>query len=147
MTATIETKTVRTILGRMERGEDLYETLGSVTREHGLRLGWVDGLGAVEKATLAYYDQEKKTYNSFEIERRLEITNLTGNVSLKDGQPMVHAHVTLADEEGRAFGGHLLPGTTVFACEFRVEELAGPDLVRGFDAATGLPLWVPPAQS
>ena len=35
---------------------------------------------------------------------------------------MVHAHVTLGDAEGRAFGGHLAAGTPVFACEFVIQE-------------------------
>ena len=54
---------------------------------------------------------------------------------------MVHAHVTLSDEQGNAFGGHLAPGTVIFACEFVIQELAGDALTRGFDEQTGLPLW------
>jgi uncharacterized protein len=64
-----------------------------------------------------------------------------GNISLKDGNPMVHAHITLADEAGKAYGGHLIPGTVVFACEFILQVFEQPLLERGFDEATGLPLW------
>ena len=49
--------------------------------------------------------------------------------------------VPLADDAGCAFGGHLAPGTIVFACEFCVHVLDGPDLCRGVDDETGLPLW------
>ncbi len=69
-----------------------------------------------------------------------EITKLVGNVSLKEGRPMVHAHVTLADE-GKAFGGHLAPGTVVFACEFIIQVFEGVSLTRSLDAETGLQLW------
>ncbi len=34
---------------------------------------------------------------------------------MKDGEIFVHAHITLADRKGRAYGGHLMPGTMVFA--------------------------------
>lgn len=67
--------------------------------------------------------------------------NLTGNVSIRDGSPLVHAHVSLADYSGNAFGGHLAPGTTVFACEYIIQAFTGETLVREQDSETGLPLW------
>lgn len=36
---------------------------------------------------------------------------------------MVHAHITLADSAGAAYGGHFAPGTAVFACEPAIEVL------------------------
>jgi len=66
---------------------------------------------------------------------------LVGNISLKDGRPFLHAHVTLADKEGHAFGGHLAPGTIVFVCELVVQALEGPEFTRELDQETGLPLW------
>jgi hypothetical protein len=49
--------------------------------------------------------------------------------------------LTLADHDGRAFGGHAAPGCVVFACELVVTELLGPALDRAHDDVTGLPLW------
>lgn len=129
------------IMGRMHRGEDLLDTLTSIVRENRVILGRIQALGAVERATLAYYDQIRWTYHPIAFEGRYEITQLIGNVSMRDGQPMVHAHVTLADEKGKAFGGHLLSGTPVFACEFWIQPFSGPELDRGYDEQTGLPLW------
>ena len=58
---------------------------------------------------------------------------------------MVHAHVTLGDKDGQAFGGHLAEGTLVFACEFAIlEHQSATSLVRQIDGPTGLFLW--PAQ-
>ena len=54
---------------------------------------------------------------------------------------MVHAHLTLADEDGSAYGGHLMPGTEVFACEIILEAFEGPGFERRLDHETGLPLW------
>lgn len=128
-------------VGKLDRGDDLLEALTDVARENGIRLGQVKAIGALEKACIAYYDQTTKTYNYLDLSGGHEILNLTGNISRKDGEPMVHAHVTLSDEEGRAFGGHLGKGSVVFACEFWIQPWIGPDLVRGFDEDTGLPLW------
>ena len=54
---------------------------------------------------------------------------------------MVHAHINLADSEGRTFGGHLAEGTTIFATELYLEELKGEKKIRRFDQETGLTLW------
>ena len=70
-----------------------------------------------------------------------EILNLNGNISLKDGEPMVHAHIILADQNGNSFGGHLEEGTKVFASEIQIEEFSKPDKNRKYDQATGLTLW------
>lgn len=129
------------LLGRLQRGDDLLEALTVLVRQEGVRLGRLEALGAVEKARVGYYDQEAYEYRYLDFDQDLEILALVGNVSLRDGQPMVHAHLTLGDAQGRAFGGHLVPGTRVFACEFAIEVLEGAELHRGHDEATRLPLW------
>jgi hypothetical protein len=129
------------LMGKLEHGADLLAALTRICREHDIRLGRVEAIGAVSKACIGYYDQAGREYRFMELDRPLEILKLAGNVSVRDGSPMVHAHVTLGEENGQAIGGHLANGTTVFACEFAVEAFAGEDLVRGFDETTGLPLW------
>jgi hypothetical protein len=95
----------------------------------------------VKKARLGYYNQKEREYHFYELDQTLEITNLVGNVSIKDGVPIVHAHVTFSDKDGHAYGGHLAPGTIVFACEIVIQVLDGPKFERVFDQETGLPLW------
>jgi len=91
---------------------------------------------------MGYYKQEEKSYvDSIELNEKLEIAGCMGNISLKDGSMMVHAHISLSDISGKTYGGHLRPGTTVFAAEYFIQELTGKQLVRGKDEATGLPLW------
>ena len=128
-------------MGKLTYGADLLEELTEVCRKEKVQLGRVEALGAVSRARLGFYNQQTREYQFFELDQPLEITKLVGNVSLKDGKPMVHAHVTLADEAGKAFGGHLAPGTIVFACEFILQAFEGPTFERGFDEQTGLPLW------
>ncbi len=136
-----EVKGARCLMGRLKHGADLLEELTAVCADQGVRLGRVEALGALQKARLGYYDQDKSEYRFIELDEHLEMTGLVGNVSLRDGQPMIHAHVTLADEQGRAYGGHLAPGTVVFACEFCLQAFEGPEFERGLDEETGLPLW------
>ena len=131
----------RRLIGRLQCGSDLLDGLSRICVEENVKLGWVEALGAVSKARLTCYDQEAREYRSIEMDRELEITALVGNVSLKDGKAMLHAHVTLADETGRAYGGHLASGTIVFACEFIIQVFDAPILTRSFDVETGLQLW------
>jgi uncharacterized protein len=139
---TLEVKSGRRFMGRLAKGDDLLAALERCCQEQGITLGEVRALGAVSRARVGYYHQGNRQYQFLALEQPLEILALVGNISLKDGQAMVHAHVTLADEEGRAYGGHLAPGTVVFACEFVLQEYqATPGFVRQMDEATGLFLW------
>ena len=128
-------------MGKLPHGADLLEALTEICVKEGIKLGRIEAIGAVRKARIGFYDQKCREYRFIDLDSPMEITNLTGNVSLRDGAPFVHAHITLADEEGRCFGGHLAPGTEVFACEFALHTLDGPDLERRYDEETGLPLW------
>lgn len=136
-----EVKFSKALMGRLSYGEDMLEELTDICRRERIALAQIKAIGAVKRAKLGYYNQAERVYNLFDINKPLEITNLSGNISLKDGVPMIHAHLTLADREGRAFGGHLAPGTIVFACEFIISILDGQSFDREFDEETGLPLW------
>ncbi len=137
-----EIKPVRKIMGRLAKGADLLGALEEQCRLHNITLGEVWAIGAVTKARIGYYKQDIQKYMFLDLDRPMEILTLIGNVSLKDGQPMVHAHVTLSDDEGRACGGHLAQGAPIFACEFVIQECKSEKLFqRALDEETGLFLW------
>ena len=136
-----EFTTGRVIVARLTHGADLLDEIVTLAQRHGIEAGALQGLGALQRARLAYYDQTGKQYAEFAIDRPLEITSLTGNLSRRDGAPASHVHLTLAGHDGHAFGGHAAPGCEIFACELVVTELLGPALERAYDAVTGLPLW------
>jgi len=135
----VEKKTV--YMGRLPHGADLLEALTKICTDHSIECGRVEAIGAVQKACIGYYDQTLRAYRFNTIDAPLEILKLSGNISLKDGAPMVHAHITLADDKGRAFGGHLAPGTILFAGECLIEAFDGPAFRRVYDGQTGLMLW------
>ncbi|MCC3144828.1 DNA-binding protein [Halanaerobium sp. Z-7514] len=126
---------------RLQKGDDLLQNLSQIAKENEIKLGSINALGAVFKVVFSYYDQQQREYISLEKEGDFEILNLNGNISLKDGEPMVHAHIILADQNGNSFGGHLEEGTKVFASEIQIEEFSKPDKNRKYDQATGLTLW------
>ncbi|MCF8025001.1 MAG: DUF296 domain-containing protein [Desulfobacteraceae bacterium] len=128
-------------MGRLGYGQDLLEEITAVCTGQNIRLARIEAIGAVQYARLGYYDQNTLEYRFFTIDQPLEITGLIGNVSVRENKPMVHAHITLADKAGNAYGGHLAIGTIVFACEILIETLDGRCFERKFDEETGLPLW------
>jgi predicted DNA-binding protein with PD1-like motif len=128
-------------IGKLSHGKDLLEEMIALCIKENITLGRVEGIGAVQRARVGYYNQAAREYQYIEFNGHLEITNLVGNISIKDNKPFVHAHVTLADEKGNAFGGHLAQGTVIFACEIIVHAFEGPKLTRSYDETTGLPLW------
>ncbi|MCP4178157.1 MAG: DNA-binding protein [bacterium] len=141
MTIIKEVKAKNIYMGKLSHDSDLLEEITKICYENNITLGRVEALGAVKKARLGFYDQNKREYAFSEINKPLEITKLIGNISTKDAKPIIHAHITLSDETDKAFGGHLTPGTIVFACEFIIQSFDGPEFSRGFDEETGLPLW------
>lgn len=134
----------RIIMGRLRKGADLITSLTQVCLEEDVQLGVVRAIGAVARARVGFYDQLNRAYRYLEFDRPHEIISLEGNISRKDGQPFVHAHIALMSEDGRMVGGHLAEGTEVFACEFVITEFIYEEdrtFERVFDEETGLFLW------
>jgi predicted DNA-binding protein with PD1-like motif len=126
---------------RLNTGEDLLDGITAYATDNGIAAAWLTYLGAVSRAALRYYDQDERVYVDFDLDEHLEVLSGVGNVSLLDGKPFVHTHAAFADEDGRAWGGHLNTGTTVWALEIRIQELVGDALVREPDDCTSLSLW------
>ncbi len=137
----VEYRIIRQFLIRLPHGGDLLETLNGICREKKIESGEINVIGAVKSAVVGYYNQQTQEYQAISFESTLEIAACSGNISIKDDSPIVHAHIVLSDETGAATGGHLMPGTIIFAAEAIVVELEGPKLLRQTDSTTGLPLW------
>ncbi len=134
-------KTGRKILRGLPHDGDLLGEIEKLARRENIKTGSVTVIGAVQKARVGYYDQETHEYLETGVEEPMEISSCLGNISLKDGEIFIHAHINLAARDGRVIGGHLAPGTRIFAAECLIEELMGVELERLPDQATGLSLW------
>jgi predicted DNA-binding protein with PD1-like motif len=132
----------RVVVLRLAPGGDLLEELNKLVRAERIELGALSGIGALRNAAVGIFDQERREYIVNKFDEELEICALTGNVSLKDGEPFVHAHLALSDREGRGFGGHIMPGCEIFVTEVIVWEFEGGRLERQpREECGGLALW------
>lgn len=131
----------RVFLERLPKEGDLVEEITKFVKKNNIEKGIVKAIGAVTEAKIGYYNQEAEEYEYTKLNQHLEIVSLLGNISILDGEPMVHAHIALADDEGRTYGGHLAEGTKIFATELYVEEIKGEKKIRTKDKETNLTLW------
>jgi predicted DNA-binding protein with PD1-like motif len=141
MNPLIAIQPVKTVMGRLSHGADLLAELTEICIREKVALGRIEVIGAVQKAKVGFYNQASHEYDWHVFNESMEILSCSGNVSIKDAKPFVHAHMVLSDHLGRAFGGHLAAETILFAGEFVLQAFDGPSLVRGFDETTGLQLW------
>jgi len=131
-------------VGRLPHNSDILGQINNFCSQNNIRSGFVNIIGAVKQVKIGYYDQKEQRYLAIEDKKPgegLEIVSCTGNISIKDQNPFAHLHIIVSAANGNTFGGHLMPGTVVFAGEFIIQEFSGEDLVRCPDKTTGLPLW------
>ena len=119
------------------KDEKVIETLTGICKERGIRNAKLSGIGAVKKTEIGAYDLPEKEYIKKEYPEILELLSFEGNVSLKDGDPFIHAHVVLSDHQMKTFGGHLFETTVGVAGEFFLREFDG-NAYRELDPDIGL---------
>ena len=130
----------RIFLVRAKHDSEIIKFVTELAKENAIMTATFTAIGALKCAKLGFYDQEKHEYLETLLLAPQEIASCVGNISIKEGEPFVHAHVVLADHDGNTKAGHLLEGK-VFAAEVHLTELMGEKLVRKNDAVTGLSLW------
>lgn len=124
---------------RLERGEEIVQSVLGAAHAHGVRAGFVGGIGAVSGAVIGFFDPETRAYKEITFSEPMEILQLSGNLAQKDGEPYAHLHVALASELGQAFGGHLVSATVSVTAEIFVQVLH-TTFTRTFSEEVGLNL-------
>jgi predicted DNA-binding protein with PD1-like motif len=126
---------------RIFSDEDLFESIRKSVEECGVKAGAFFLIGTLKNAVLGYYKEGR--YEHIRIDSPLEIASCMGNVSVDEkNEVMIHPHIVVADEKGKCFGGHLMPGSQVAAtAELVIIEASDLSLQREFDETTKLKLW------
>lgn len=92
---------------RLEKGEEIINSLKSFSKEKRLKSAFFSGIGAGKDFTIGCYDLRKKEYLKREIKKECEILSLIGNISYLKNEIFVHAHIVFSDKNFKIFGGHL----------------------------------------
>lgn len=134
-----ETRIGKSVFARLSENEDLLETVTQVAMKTGIRAGFFFLIGTLKSAKLGFF--REGNYETVEMQQPLEIVSCLGNISVKEDRVFAHAHVTVSDEKGRAFGGHAMPGCIIGVTgELVLVETSGIQLSRKLDERTKLSL-------
>ncbi len=137
-----EFQSAQAYLCRLGYGRDLIEEIGRFCESREITSGIINGVGALQNATLGFYNQTEKKYQTTTLDESLEIISLLGNISIKEGAIFPHLHIAVSDDKHRTLSGHLMSPSEIFACEISILRFEGvTPFHRRPDPVTGLPLW------
>jgi len=125
---------------RLDKGEEVIETLKHFCVDNNIKLGHISGLGATNKIRVGYFDVNKKEYFSREFEGDFEIAPMVGNISTMDGEVYLHCHVNFGDEKFEAHAGHLNSAIISATFEVIIDVIDGV-VEREFSEEIGLNLY------
>lgn len=128
-----------TILLRIDRGEEIVETVRTVAEKEHVRLASVEALGATDDFTVGVYDVVAKRYDSKTFNGPHEIVSLVGTITEKDGAFYQHLHMSAGNKACEVFGGHLNRAVVSVTCEMVIRVLSGV-VGRKPDPETGINL-------
>ena len=124
----------------LAKGDNINKTFESFAEVKGIGCAWLNGIGALENPEIGYYSLEDRSYYRKTFKGEYELTSLIGNITLKEGKPFSHTHITFSDTEFRVFGGHLFNANITAAGEF-IMQFGSDEINREMNAEIGLPLW------
>ena len=125
------------IVVRLDKGDEITESLLSVAKKENVTLADITGIGATDDFTVGVFDIKKGDYNRLRYEGNHEINSLVGNVTTKDGAPYLHLHITCTGGDGSVVGGHLFSARISLTAEIFIHR-AEATLNRAFDPALAI---------
>lgn len=95
----------------LDPGEEAFATLTKFANDAAITAASLTAIGAFERATVGWFDFEKKTYKKIEVAEQCEVLSAMGDIAVgDDGKASLHVHVVLGLADGSTRGGHLLEG-------------------------------------
>jgi predicted DNA-binding protein with PD1-like motif len=136
-----------TILSRLMPGDDLFERLRKIAKDHGIERGIVlSAIGSLKNVVFRNVKQNTalpvSPENTQETEGTgpFELLSLEGNLfpSEADGDPIIHLHVMLGSPSGDVIGGHLFKAIIFSTTEIMIGKIAGSAVYKAKSDVTGL---------
>ncbi len=128
------------VLMTLAKGDYINRTFESFAAIKGVECAWLNGIGALENPEIGYYSIDDKSYIRKHFKGKFELTSLIGNITIKEGKPFAHTHITFSDTNYKVFGGHLFDARITAAGEFFM-QLGTDKINREINHEIGLPLW------
>jgi predicted DNA-binding protein with PD1-like motif len=124
----------------LEEGEEAKQSLLEIAKKEKIEDASFVALGAFAKATIAYFDWQKKKYQDIPVDEQVEVISLVGDIVPDEkGKASLHAHTVLGRSDGSTRGGHLQEGHVRPTLEITITETPA-HLTRRKHAELGLAL-------
>ena len=113
------------IVVRIDKGEEILETIKKIALKENIKLANVNALGATNDFTVGVYNIVEKKYHSNHFQGNYEIVSLTGSINTMNGEFYTHIHMSCGDDKGSVFGGHLNSALVSATCEMFIDVIDG----------------------
>ncbi len=105
------------------KDEPIIKTLIDFCEKENIKNAVFNGIGVVKEAKIGFFSTSDKKYEFKEFNEPMEITCLTGNVTIFGDKPLIHCHITLSDRNFDVYGGHLEEAVVGVTCEIVLHKL------------------------
>lgn len=125
---------------RLNKNAEVIPVIKEICEKNNIKLGTVEGIGAIKSATFGFFNPETKQYQEKTFVVPMEITSLLGNITTKNGETYLHIHMNAAGSDYKTIGGHLVNATISLTGEIIIKEIKG-SVERKFSDEVGLNLF------
>jgi predicted DNA-binding protein with PD1-like motif len=121
----------------LDTGDEVIDSLTEFAKKKRITGGSFSGIGAFQRATVAYWNRQTKKYEPIDVNEQVEVLTISGSIARSGSEVKIHAHAVLGRRSGSTIAGHVLKGTVLPTLELFVVDY-GKRLTRSKDAPTGL---------
>lgn len=121
------------------QGDEVVSGLLEFAEKHHVTGAHFAAIGAINGATLGYFDPERKMYKKIPIHGQHEVMGMSGDIALYRDHPVVHPHMVVGNSDGTTRGGLVLEAYVSPTLEVMVTE-DPVTMQKRFDPATDLTL-------
>ncbi len=109
---------------RLDSGDEVIESLEKFAESEHVQSASFDGLGSLQHARIGHFDfQNTHKYEFHDYHEDLEVLSAIGNITLLNGKPLVHIHLSLSRRDCSQLGGHADRGCVVNLLEIQLTKM------------------------
>jgi uncharacterized protein len=121
------------------QGDEAFSGLVEFAEKYQVTSAHFTAIGALNRATLGWFDPQRKMYKKIPINGQREVIGVSGDIALYQGKPVVHTHMVVGNSDGTTRAGHVLAAYVSPPLEVMV-TVDPKAMQKRFDPATDLTL-------
>src|SRR5258706_7446475 len=90
------------------KGDEAFSGLQEFAEKYEIQSAHFTAIGALNGATLAWFDPQRKMYRKIPIHGQVEVVSMIGDITLYQGKPTVHTRMVVGLPDVTTKGGHVL---------------------------------------